>query len=336
MGIFFRFNVLSAALLTFSVSFASDADEWEFLGDEPRLPRPHIRRALDFTRIASAIPSSSVAEIEPTLSLNTTRQDSVHPVASSSTPPLPDDTEQAPTQTTPVPSLKIAFPVALVTQALESPPIPIRHKRVEMLRSGEDEVSFETRDRHKRIRDAREASTQNDVVPIPHIIHPSKHLDAKACREMACRMYQESLNPRNPALLAIELLERAKAYALSVIIRDPQNVTEDDLEIAADLLFETCDYKWAATFYERSIAKDLARPRETYARLIHCYEELGDFEDAHKAAEKLVQHAPDALRSDKHKLKALWKEVNKDRLSQPHGQAQEPRDTTPSEQGASL
>lgn len=326
MGLFFRFNVLSAALLTFSVSFASDGDEWDFLGDEARPPRPHVRRILDFTGIDNSIPSSSVEEIEPTLSLSTAIQNSVHPVASSSTPHLLEDD----LETTDTPSLDIAPPLNLVPTALEGTPVPVRHKRVEMLRSDEEEISLETRNRHKRIRDAKDASTQkDDSVPVPHIIHPSKHLDAKACREMACRMYQESLNPRNPALLAVEFFERAKAYALSVIIRDPQNATVGDIEIAADLLFEACDYKWAATFYERSIAKDLSRPRETYARLIHCYEELGDFEDAHKTAEKLVQHAPDALRSDKQKLKALWKEANKDRLSQPRALAQESHDTAP-------
>ena len=345
MGLLFRFSVLSAVLLACTVSFASDGDEWHVPEREPQPPRPHVRRVLVYPGMFTTIPASSIQDIDAPHALSSSTQDNALPVPSNSFCLLvevnhqvvEDDVTTPEVQDAPAHSLTISLPANFVTQALESPPKPMRHKRVEMVRTGEQGASFDTQRRHKKMRDAKSASIdRGETIPVLPITHPSKYLDANDCRKMARRMYEESLDPMNPTILAVQLLERAKAYALSVIIRDPEGASVVDREFVADLLFETCDYKWAATFYERSIEQDPHVSRDTYVRLINCYEELGDLDDARKVAKKLVRQCPGALQQDKKKLKSLTKKVNKDHSLHTYALENGLYDHAPAPQGEGL
>ncbi|MCA0370867.1 MAG: hypothetical protein LCH26_07175 [Proteobacteria bacterium] len=188
---------------------------------------------------------------------------------------------------------------------------PKPHKRVRMLREGLEEVRSSSR--YKRVRTAHEEALEQDhTIPALPGQNPSPLLSAQDCRITTQRLLEEIRNPKTPTQMAVQLLETAKAHALHTIIRAFPSATAQDHVIAADILYDACDYDWAKKFYEHAIVRDANVPRALYLRLLSIYEDDADLEDAERVLGMLVNHPTHAKPKDQTRLDAIRAMIRED------------------------
>ena len=188
---------------------------------------------------------------------------------------------------------------------------PRPHKRVRMLREGLEEVRSSSR--YKRVRTAHEEALElGHWIPALPGQNPSPLLSAQDCRITTQRLLEEIRSPKTPTEKAVQLLETAKAHALHVLIRAFPDATAQDHVIAADILFDACDYDGAKKFYEHAIARDANVPRAIYLRLLGMYEDDADLEDAERIAKMLVSHPTHAKPKDQTRLDAIREMIRED------------------------